>query len=297
MAPPSCPMAPALLPCSLTGGPWPTRVGWPQRAGRQTRAPGPHRAAGECGPGWGGAQLPPETVGGGCRMEGQWGRRSHPPRHPLLRAGDAHGGPMWQGGGDPALTSFLSAGGPGEARGPWPGCKYLWRGWILVLLLLGPSPLNKGPMSCPMLLGLGQRSRTVPCPQQGATRMVPSPRAGCGTQVPCRPVLPPSAFPTGSAWAAWGAGTAWPRGTPGTAWCPCKYQPPCALGTHPAPCPLQSVPDGSVCRRSFRARLALPCTLELQGDLGTHGCWCQGGAPLGGGVSHCFCFLAGQTWR
>lgn len=283
MAPPSRPMASALLPCSLTGGPWPTRCGWPQWAGRQTWAPRPPWAAGERGPGWG-ARPPLGTTGGGCGMEGRWGGRSCPPPPPdTLRFG------LKVLVGGPAEVSLPSPppclqGDPGKQGDPGRDVSISGECGFGLCSCWGHHTC-KGLMPCPMLLGLRQHSRTIPCTQQGVTILVtvPPPRASWGRWVPCHPVLLLSPFPAGAARAAWGAGTTWPRGPPGTARCPRKYQPPCALGMHPGPCPLQSVPAGSVCRGSPHAQLSLPCTLGPQWGLGTPGCWCQG--EHRGGVS------------
>lgn len=66
---PSHPKAPTILPCSLPGGPWPTRAGWPQWAGRQSWAPRACWAAGECGPSWEEC-LCLGATGGSCGTEG-----------------------------------------------------------------------------------------------------------------------------------------------------------------------------------------------------------------------------------
>lgn len=258
-APPSHPKAPTVLPCSLTGGPWPTRAGWPQWAGRQTWAPRACWAAGECGARWGkclslGAMWDggmmgweelspwtPSAPGWGCSQGGAFGRMgmslSSPP--PCLQ-GDP-GKP-----GDPGRD--VSTSGEGSFR--FCSC---WG-----------HQTCKGLMSCPMFLGPGQCTvpSRVPLPVT-----LPAPRAGCGRWVPCCLALPTSPFPTGAARAAWGAGSTWPRGSPGTTRHPCKYQLPWGHILSHALCGSQLDPSGRAC--------PVPSSpLRLQWGPGTPGCWC-----------------------
>lgn len=160
---PSCPTDPALLLCSLTGGPWAPRAGWPQWAGRQTRTPGPPRTAGECGPGWDPPWTPPpwtpSAPGWGCSWGAGGGEGVSLPSPPPRLQGD----PGKQG--DPGRDVSTCVGGRFGLCSCW------------------GHHACKGPMS--LVWG------TVPCPQQSVTVLVMLPELAGGGGCPvalCSPI-------------------------------------------------------------------------------------------------------------
>lgn len=154
-APPSHPKAPTVLPCSLTGGSWPTRAGWPQRTGRQTWAPRACWAAGECGPRWG------KCLSLGAMWDGgMMGWEELSPWTPSAPGwGCSRGGAFGRMGMSLSSPSPCLQGDPGKPGDPGRDVSTSGEGGFRFCSCWGHQTC-KGPMSCPMFLGPGQCSRT-----------------------------------------------------------------------------------------------------------------------------------------